>query len=157
MRATSLIAIFLAVQLILPAAAGVRAPEPQDDNLAPPGYSIIASGNAALLVKRTENILILDVRSATAYERGHIKDAVNLDLAEQDFERQLNKLDSTKPILVYSDIDPPTNETHSVLHSAGFDTIIYLRDGFRGWQLNSLPIETGGEPFRFDSSARGID
>ncbi|WP_306250842.1 rhodanese-like domain-containing protein [Parvularcula sp. IMCC14364] len=119
-------------------------------------YSLFQSPQAAFFIEQTENVLILDVRRDDQYNAAHIEDAIHIYLHDDDFISEIGRLDSTRPILVYDNISPPTEWTFPVLRNAGFEQIIYIRDGFSGWRRNGLPIETGTTVETFDFSAQGI-
>ena len=127
----------------------------EEEETAP--YSLFQSPQAAFFIENTDEVLILDVRSETAYKRAHLENAVHIYLHDDDFIREVSRLDSSRPILVYDSLSPPTRWTFPVLRNAGFAQIIYMRDGFTGWRRNGLPVERGTTVETFDFSARGVN
>ena len=159
--ALALIAVPVAIPVAIP---GTATAQPTDelryDSFNPysfdDGFSLLQAREAAFFIQNHYNVLILDVRSKAAFERGHIADAQHIDEAEEDFSAEVARLDFSRPIIVYDHIGPPRGAVYHGLKAAGFRQIIFLRYGYRDWQQSDLPVETGPEETPFDISSRGL-
>lgn len=82
--------------------------------------------------------VIVDVRPAADYKRGHLLNAVNV---------QLNKLDDSagqwskeKPILVYCALGGSSLTAAEKLKKSGFAEVYPIRGGINAWLGASLPV-----------------
>ena len=80
-----------------------------------------------------ENIQLVDVRTADEYNAGKIGDASNMDFYGDDFKNQLEKLDKTKPTLIYCASGGRSGKTAAMMKSLGFEEVYDLEGGFKGW------------------------
>lgn len=84
---------------------------------------------------------LIDVRTPYEYNEGHIKGAKNLNLFDDDFEKQLLKLNKSKPVLVYCEVGGRSGEAREMLVKAGFTEVYDLRGGIRAWKKEQKPVE----------------
>ena len=49
----------------------------------------------------TEEIQLVDVRTPSEYNEGHVPDAQNINFYDENFDQQIETLDKSKPIIVY--------------------------------------------------------
>ncbi len=87
--------------------------------------------------------IIVDIRSAEAFSRGHIVNARNIPTDELDANREkLQKL-GPKPILTVCDAGVSSNRAVDTLRKAGFESVYGLKGGITGWTQANLPLVTG--------------
>jgi rhodanese-related sulfurtransferase len=87
--------------------------------------------------------IIVDIRSAEAFSRGHIVNARNIPADELDANREkLQKL-GAKPILTVCDAGVSSNRAVDILRKAGFESVYGLKGGITGWTQANLPLVTG--------------
>ncbi|MFN3840083.1 MAG: rhodanese-like domain-containing protein [Cyclobacteriaceae bacterium] len=84
--------------------------------------------------------IILDVRTASEYSRGHLSGAVLIDYYQRDFSSQLNKLDKTKPVFVYCASGVRSNSAARELIRQGFKEVYDLNGGLSAWVRSGKPI-----------------
>lgn len=93
-----------------------------------------AAGNVQNKAARTlqdKGVRIIDVRTATEFEAGHIPDAENVPLDQ--LSAAMGSWDKTEPILVYCATGSRSAEAMQVLVSAGFTTVYNLQNGIVAW------------------------
>jgi hydroxyacylglutathione hydrolase len=111
--------------------------------------TVMERGNRPLSAQAFEreaeanNALILDVRDAEPFSKGHIPGSINIGLKGQ-FAPWVGEMitDIKQPILV---VAPEGMEEEAVirLSRVGYDhTIGYLKGGFAAWQSASKPVDT---------------
>jgi rhodanese-related sulfurtransferase len=95
---------------------------------------------ATQLINR-EDALLLDVRDAAEYAKGHILGAKNVPLA--DLERRAAEFDKhkAKPVIVNCDSGNRATRALSVLKARGFASVYNLDGGYGAWQQAGLPVE----------------
>ena len=87
-----------------------------------------------------EDAVLLDIRSADDFKKGHITSARNVPLAE--LSAQLPKLENekNKPIIVVCHAGMSAQGAAKQLINAGFSQVAVLRGGMSKWLEASLPI-----------------
>ena len=85
--------------------------------------------------------VVLDVRTKKEFAAGHIAGAKNLDVNSTDFEKELGQLDKTKVYLVHCASGRRSALACEKMKRAGFQTLIEMSAGFRGWEKAGKPVE----------------
>ncbi len=52
-------------------------------------------------LEKIKNYIILDVRTPEEFQEQHLKNAINIDFYDSNFEQQLQKLDKNKRYVIY--------------------------------------------------------
>ena len=88
-----------------------------------------------------DDALVIDVREAAEFGRGHILGAKNVPLA--DLERRAAELDKHKarPLIVHCGDGNRAGSALALLRRYGFDKVYNLSGGFAAWQQAGLPTE----------------
>ena len=87
----------------------------------------------AELMKKTGAQLI-DVRTPREFTNGFIEGAKNIDYNGDSFEKQMKKLDKTKPVLVYCAAGGRSENAAELLQEWGFKEVYDLEGGYNGWK-----------------------
>ena len=89
------------------------------------------------------NALIIDLRSAETYGRGHIVNARNVP--SDEIESRLSSLggDTSKPIVAVCDAGISSRRAVSALRQKGYESVYSLKQGMTGWSQAGLPVVTG--------------
>ena len=85
------------------------------------------------LMKKTGAQLI-DVRTPREFSNGFIEGAKNIDYNGDSFEKQMKKLDKTKPVLVYCAAGGRSENAAELLQEWGFKEVYDLEGGYNGWK-----------------------
>jgi rhodanese-related sulfurtransferase len=85
--------------------------------------------------------VVLDVRTAPEFERGHIPGAVNLDFNSSDFAKKVGELDKDKTYLVHCAAGVRSAKACGLMDKADFKHLINLEPGFRAWEKAGKPVE----------------
>ena len=83
--------------------------------------------------------VVIDVRDAAEFAKGHLRDAKNIPLA--DLSSRIGELDKSKGKTVVVVCQSGTRAEKAVkqLQAAGFDDIVSLDGGVTAWQAAGLP------------------
>lgn len=81
----------------------------------------------------TENIQIIDVRTANEFSGGSVPNALNIDFYSKDFEEQINKLDKSKKTLIFCQGGVRSSKAMKKFKSQGFNHVVELNCGYGCW------------------------
>ena len=104
------------------------------------GVKLLTTDEATLLINR-EDAEVIDIRSQTEFENGHIINAKNIDL--QELPEKINKLrkDKSKGIIFYcTNGSLSLKETQKMVRQ-GEDMIYCLKGGIASWKNANLPFK----------------
>ena len=95
----------------------------------------------AILLMNQKNALVLDVRDAAEYEKGHMLNARNIPLGE--LEARSAELDKhkAKPVIAVCDTGNRSGRAAAALRKQGFEQVFTLGGGIGAWQQAGLPLE----------------
>ena len=88
-----------------------------------------------------DDAVVVDLRAAADYAKGHILGARNIPLAE--LERRAGELDKfrAKPVIVHCDHGNRSGAGVALLRKSGFANVSNLAGGYAAWQQAGLPVE----------------
>lgn len=96
----------------------------------------------AVRIINSEDALVLDVRSAADFKKGHILNARNVTLARlAEHEKELEKY-KNRPVLCYCALGSTAPQACERLRKMGFSTVYSLKGGLNAWEGASLPVTT---------------
>jgi len=95
---------------------------------------------ATQLINRSD-ALVIDLRTADEYAKGHILGAKNIPLA--DLERRRGELEKhkAKPVIVHCGHGNSSGAGVALLRRNGFASVHNLAGGFAAWQTAGLPVQ----------------
>lgn len=94
-------------------------------------------------IKTTQNPQIIDVRTAEEFSSDHIDNAVNINWNDENFLKNIEKYDKSKPVFVYCLSGGRSKKAAYKLEESGFKTIYDLDGGILKW--NALGLEKPSE------------
>jgi rhodanese-related sulfurtransferase len=88
-----------------------------------------------------DDALVVDLRPAAEYAKGHILGARNIPLPE--LERRAAELDKhkAKPLIVHCGDGNRAGGGVALLRKGGFANVVNLSGGYAAWQQAGLPVE----------------
>jgi rhodanese-related sulfurtransferase len=102
---------------------------------------LLTKGELSKRLRRTDDVLVLDVRPVEEYAAGHIPGAVSIPVTE--LKRRLKELPQNKEIVAYcrGSFCAFAPEAARYLHEKGFRTHV-LAAGLPDWEAAGLPVES---------------
>lgn len=79
------------------------------------------------------NTQLIDVRTTREYQEGHIEGCSLHNIRNSDFEANMEKLDKSKPVLVYCKSGGRSARAADILIQKGFTQVYNLEGGFMAW------------------------
>ncbi|MBK7681623.1 MAG: thioredoxin [Bacteroidetes bacterium] len=100
------------------------------------------------LMTEKSNAIILDVRTPEEFAAGHVKGAVNLNIHDAAFKSGLEKLDKSKPVLVYCKSGSRSADASAQMKEMGFSEVYNFGGGMLAWSNAEKPVvrETAMSP-----------
>lgn len=88
-----------------------------------------------------EDAVVVDLRPAADFAKGHILGARCIPLA--DLEKRAGELDKykAKPVIVYCNAGNSAGASVALLRRNGFANVVNLAGGYAAWQQAGLPVE----------------
>jgi rhodanese-related sulfurtransferase len=100
----------------------------------------VSTLQATLLINQ-QNALVLDVREAVEYEKGHMLNARNIAIGEIDARAAEIEKYKAKPVIIVCDNDNRSGRAATVLRKLGFEQVSTLSGGIGAWRQAGLPLE----------------
>ncbi len=88
---------------------------------------------------KTPDALLLDVRTAEEYAKGHLPKARNIDWYSDDFMQQVSGYLKSRPVYVYCLSGARSAAAADKLRSAGFTEVYNMEGGIVKWRAAGLP------------------
>ena len=86
--------------------------------------------------------VVIDVRSAEAYARGHIVNAKNIPFDELEANRDKIAKYAKKPIVAVCDAGMTSAKVVDSLRKTGMENVYGLKGGINAWTQANLPLVT---------------
>ena len=84
--------------------------------------------------------VVIDVRSAEDFRKGHIVNARNIELAQINAENPALKKHKSKILITVCDNGIVSNRAAALLRKAGFEQVVSLKGGLNAWRAENLPL-----------------
>lgn len=91
----------------------------------------------------TPGAVVLDVRTPSEFEKGHIAQARNVDWNSENFANDITGIDKNAPVLVYCLSGARSASAAKFLRKKGFSEVYELEGGIMKWRGAGLPESLG--------------
>lgn len=102
--------------------------------------SDVTAAEADRKLKADEKIVIIDVRTPAEFKRGHLSEAQNINVKNENFKDQIGKLDRDTTYLLHCLSGVRSARALATFKKLGFKNILHLTPGYLGWQKAKLPV-----------------
>ena len=93
-------------------------------------------------ITQIEGVQLIDVRTPEEYDEGYIEGFQNLDYYSDSFMQDIEKLDKSKPIVVYCKSGNRSGKCAQKMFEAGFAKVYDLDGGITKWQFEGNEVKT---------------
>ena len=100
---------------------------------------VVSASDFHKYLNEQKDAQLIDVRTPEEYKEGHLPNAKNINLFDDDFEKRMLKLDKTKSIFVYCEVGGRSGEAVAFLTKAGYTDVYDLKGGIRAWKKEQKP------------------
>ncbi len=91
-------------------------------------------------LSKLEGVQLVDVRTPSEYNDGHIAKSQNIDFWSPEFNQNIDGLDKSKPVIVYCKSGGRSAKCAAKLKEKGFKKIYDLDGGFLKWIFEGMPV-----------------
>lgn len=130
--------VFLLI-LLIPACSSPKEESHSTEVTASTGSVI--SLNPAEFSEKSQNGIILDVRTPQEIAQGKIPGSMGLDFYETDFLTKALELPKDSEIFIYCAVGARSHEAGKLFIQHGYTKIFHLNGGIQAWSMSGLPIE----------------
>lgn len=92
-------------------------------------------------MRQEKNTVVLDVRTPDEFKKGHVPDALNINVDDPSFARKVSVLDRSKIYLVHCARGIRSARASGKLAKIGFEHLYDFAGGFDRWKEAGKPIE----------------
>lgn len=93
-------------------------------------------------ITQIEDVQLIDVRTPEEYEEGYIEGFQNIDYFSDSFTQEIEKLDKSKPVVVYCKSGNRSGKCAQKMLDAGFAKIYDLEGGITKWKFDGFAVKT---------------
>ena len=86
------------------------------------------------------DFIIIDVRTSSEFDGGHIENAVNIDYYSDTFHDQLNQLYKEKVYLIYCHSGARSGSAFDIMKGLNFIEVYDILGGITAWINAGLPV-----------------
>ncbi len=101
------------------------------------GYGTVDVGEARDLIAEKAGLVILDVRTVSEFESGHLDGAINIPVDE--LSGRLSELNPDDELLVYCRTGNRSTTAVGILRENGYDRIYHMDGGIVAWNSAGFP------------------
>ena len=106
------------------------------------GYKGLQPAGLTALVNR-DNALVVDLRPAADFGKGHIPGAKNVQMSQFDPENRALAAAKSLPVVLVCKAGQTSGDAAKRLKKAGFEKVFVLDGGIGAWQQAGLPLAKG--------------
>ena len=92
------------------------------------------------ILSLSDNVKLIDVRTPTEFDSGHIQDAVNIDFFSESFQTDILSLNKDSKIILYCRTNNRSSKSADLLKNNGFKDISVIMGGVSEWVKNGNDI-----------------
>ena len=101
-------------------------------------------------ISEDQEAVIIDVRTPAEFQKGHLANALNINVSSDKFEEHLSAVDKNKPVYVYCLSGGRSTKAVARMRALGYNNITEMEGGMLKWRANNLPEAT------VDITAKGM-
>ena len=101
-------------------------------------YGDVTVAEAKALIEEKPDMVILDVRTPSEYNDGHLEGAINIPV--DSLAGSLDELSEDDELLVYCRTGNRSARAVGILEDGGFTKIFHMDEGITGWLDAGYPV-----------------
>lgn len=101
-------------------------------------YGDVSVEEASQLIENNPGLVILDVRTVSEFDEGHIEGAINIPVNE--VADRLSEISKDDDLLVYCRTGNRSGAAVGILEDAGYTRIYHMHEGISVWIQRGFPV-----------------
>jgi rhodanese-related sulfurtransferase len=101
--------------------------------------NLVTPEEAAALIE-SDQVKIIDVRAELAFDKKHLKNAVNIEVENDDLNSVLDQMKKDEPLLVYCNKGGQSERCAQILKEKGFTLIYDMDGGIAKWEESGRQV-----------------
>ncbi len=93
------------------------------------------------MLKSDATVQLIDVRTPSEFQGGHIDGALNLNIQDAEFAQKMEQLDKNRPVMVYCAKGSRSADAATRFNKAGFPKVYDLKGGITAWQSKGKSVK----------------
>tara|TARA_Y100000591_G_scaffold116647_1_gene99671 strand:- start:28 stop:639 length:612 start_codon:yes stop_codon:yes gene_type:complete len=100
------------------------------------------------MIRIDKSSIIIDVRTPEEFNKGHLRNSLNVNWLDENFDENLNIFSKDLPVMVYCLSGGRSSKANERIKSLGFKNVYELDGGILEWRKNKLPEATLNNNFK---------
>src|SRR5690554_6033277 len=92
-------------------------------------------------VFENNNVQLVDVRTHEEFKDGHLKNAQNICVTDDDFKEKIERLDKNEPVYLYCRSGKRSAAAAKIMKELGFKEIYDMEGGYLNWEEQGFETE----------------
>ena len=110
--------------------------------------NLVSANKFSEIISNDKSAIIIDVRTPDEFNKGHLKNSLNVNWFDENFDENLNIFSKDLPVLVYCLSGGRSSKANERIKSLGFKNVFELDGGILEWRKNKLPEATLNNNFK---------
>ena len=102
--------------------------------------AVVQVVSTEIFANLSDSVQLIDIRTPGEYNKGYIKNAVNINFFDTDFMEQMSKLNKEEALYIYCRSGNRSGSASDKLEDAGFIKVYDLGVGMNGWNKEGKPV-----------------
>ena len=110
--------------------------------------NLVSANKFSEIISNDKSVIIIDVRTPDEFNKGHLKNSLNVNWFDKNFDKNLNIFSKDLPVMVYCLSGGRSSKANERIKSLGFKNVYELDGGILEWRRNKLPEATLNNNFK---------
>ena len=104
------------------------------------GYINMPPAQFKTALENEKSKKLIDVRQDWEFKKGHLENAVNIDVMGDDFDSKASAIPRDTPVYLYCYGGGRSAEAAEKLKALGFKKVVNMTGGYAAWEKALLPV-----------------
>ena len=101
--------------------------------------NLVSANDFNQMISNDKSAIIIDVRTPEEFNKGHLRNSLNVNWFDENFDENLKIFNKDLPVLVYCLSGGRSSQANEKIQSLGFKNVYELDGGILEWRKNKLP------------------
>ena len=101
--------------------------------------NLISANDFNKMIRNDKSAIIIDVRTPEEFNKGHLRNSLNINWFDENFDENLKIFNRELPVFVYCLSGGRSSQANKKIQSLGFENVYELDGGILEWRKNKLP------------------